>query len=153
MKLRLFHAKILSAPDAEPFDGELHIEGGKIVYAGSTDSVKGFFCRQGSGLRRKSADERFLQCARAFRHVPLSAALRTTFPWRIGCTIGFSLWKKNLTQDDVYWGTMLQIAEYVRNGITCVADMYFLSRSSRRRGKKCRLVPCSLLSFQFICKG
>ena len=42
MKLRLFHAKILSAPDAEPFDGELHIEGGKIVYAGSTDSAKDF---------------------------------------------------------------------------------------------------------------
>lgn len=31
----------------------------------------------------------------------------------------------HLTQDDVYWGSMLQIAEFVKNGITCMADMYF----------------------------
>ena len=31
----------------------------------------------------------------------------------------------HLTPEDVYWGTMLQIAEFVKNGITCMADMYF----------------------------
>lgn len=31
----------------------------------------------------------------------------------------------NLTGDDVYWGTMLSIAEMLKAGITCFADMYF----------------------------
>ena len=37
--------------------------------------------------------------------------------------------EKNLTPEDVYWGTLLQIAEYVRGGITCFADMYFYPES------------------------
>lgn len=30
-----------------------------------------------------------------------------------------------LTPEDIYWGAMLQVAEFVRAGITCFADMYF----------------------------
>lgn len=30
-----------------------------------------------------------------------------------------------LTGDDIYWGTMLAIAEMLRSGTTCFADMYF----------------------------
>ncbi|MBP2635604.1 MAG: mtaD [Firmicutes bacterium] len=31
----------------------------------------------------------------------------------------------NLTADDVYWGTQLAIAEMIKSGTTCFADMYF----------------------------
>lgn len=30
-----------------------------------------------------------------------------------------------LTDDDIYWGTMLSIAEMLKTGTTCFADMYF----------------------------
>ncbi len=124
MKLRLFHAKILSAPDAEPFDGELHIEGGKIVYAGSTDSAKDFSADRevdcGGNLLMSSFCNAHAHSAMClFRGIADDLPLEDWLYDRI-----FPL-EKNLTQDDVYWGTMLQIAEYVRNGITCVADMYF----------------------------
>jgi 5-methylthioadenosine/S-adenosylhomocysteine deaminase len=33
--------------------------------------------------------------------------------------------ESNLTEDDVYWGAQLGIAEMIENGVTCVADHYF----------------------------
>jgi 5-methylthioadenosine/S-adenosylhomocysteine deaminase len=33
--------------------------------------------------------------------------------------------EENLTAEDVYWGTQLAIAEMVKSGTTCFADMYF----------------------------
>lgn len=32
----------------------------------------------------------------------------------------------NLTEEDVYWGTMLGLAEMIEAGVTCVADHYFV---------------------------
>lgn len=34
--------------------------------------------------------------------------------------------EKTLTEDDVYWASMLGIAEYVKNGITMFCDAYFM---------------------------
>ena len=31
----------------------------------------------------------------------------------------------NMTNDDIYWGQMLGMAEYARNGITCFEECYF----------------------------
>jgi len=33
--------------------------------------------------------------------------------------------ESNLTEEDVYWGALLGMAEMIENGITCVADHYF----------------------------
>jgi 5-methylthioadenosine/S-adenosylhomocysteine deaminase len=33
--------------------------------------------------------------------------------------------ESNLTEDDVYWGALLGMAEMIENGVTCVADHYF----------------------------
>ena len=33
--------------------------------------------------------------------------------------------ESNLTEEDVYWGMQLGIAEMIENGVTCVADHYF----------------------------
>lgn len=33
--------------------------------------------------------------------------------------------ESNLTNEDVYWGTLLGLAEMIESGITCVADHYF----------------------------
>ena len=124
MKLRLFHAKILSAPDAEPFEGELHIEGGKIVYAGRPVEGQSFCADRevdcgGNLLMSGFCNAHAHSAMCLFRGIADDLSLEDWLYDRI-----FPL-EKNLTPEDVYWGTMLQIAEYVRNGITCVADMYF----------------------------
>jgi 5-methylthioadenosine/S-adenosylhomocysteine deaminase len=33
--------------------------------------------------------------------------------------------ESNLTEEDVYWGALLGMAEMIENGVTCVADHYF----------------------------
>ena len=40
-----------------------------------------------------------------------------------------------LNDEDIYWGTMLSIAEMLKTGTTCFADMY---SGERRVGKECR---------------
>ena len=40
--------------------------------------------------------------------------------------------EKHLTADDVYWGTLLAIAEMARGGTTCFADMYFFNDAGLR---------------------
>jgi 5-methylthioadenosine/S-adenosylhomocysteine deaminase len=40
--------------------------------------------------------------------------------------------EENLTADDVYWGTQLAIAEMIKSGTTCFADMYFFMPDTAR---------------------
>ena len=125
MKIRFYNAKILTDPASEPFEGEVCVEGTKIVSVGSFGKrpapfpadkeidcggnlLMSGFCNAHAhaamSLFRGSADD-----------LPLDKWLYDRiFPLEDG-----------LAPDDVYWGTMLQIAEFVRGGITCFADMYF----------------------------
>lgn len=128
MKLRFFNAKILTAPESDPFDGELHVEGGKIVYAGAPQARPSFQADRevdcgGDLLMSGFCNAHAHSAMCLFRGIADDLPLEEWLYDRI-----FPL-EKNLTPDDVYWGTMLQIAEYVRNGITCVADMYFFADS------------------------
>ncbi|MDD4171231.1 MAG: amidohydrolase family protein, partial [Syntrophomonas sp.] len=41
-----------------------------------------------------------------------------------------------LTADDVYWGTMLAMAEMIKSGTTCFADMYFFMDEVARAVEK-----------------
>ena len=127
MKLRFFNAKILTAPEADPFDGELRVEGGKIVYAGTRPDPS--FCADrevdcGGDLLMSGLCNAHAHSAMClFRGIADDLPLEEWLYDRI-----FPL-EKYLTEEDVYWGTILQIAEYVRNGITCVADMYYCQNS------------------------
>jgi len=52
--------------------------------------------------------------------------------------------ESNLTEEDVYWGMMLGIAEMIENGVTCVADHYFyvdqIAKAVQESGIRANLV-------------
>ena len=47
-----------------------------------------------------------------------------------------------LSEDDVYWGTMLGIAEMVRAGVTCFNDMYHMPRVGTRAAEDAGMRMC-----------
>ena len=122
MTSRFFNAKILTDADSEPFDGELLVEGDSIRYVGI--SCKGVQADReidcgGNLLMSGFCNAHSHAAMSLFRGIADDLPLERWLYDRI-----FPL-EKNLTQDDVYWGTLLSILEYVRGGITCFADMYF----------------------------
>ena len=124
MAVRFYNAKILTSPYDEPFDGEVVTEGERIarilpkgacaarlfdreVDCGGHLLMSGFCDAHSHAamcLLRGAADD-----------LPLEEWLyERVFPV-----------EEKLTPEDIYWGAMLQMAEFVRAGITCFADMYF----------------------------
>ncbi len=47
--------------------------------------------------------------------------------------------EKRLTADDVYWGSLLSLAEMIKSGTTQIADMYFHTNSIARAVSKARI--------------
>ena len=123
MKLRLYNAKILPAPNERVTEGEVRIQDKKILYVGKqADSAfiadRNIDC--GGNLLLSGFCNAHAHAAMClFRGVADDLPLDKWLYERI-----FPM-EDHLTEEDVYWGTMLQIAEYVKNGITCFADMYF----------------------------
>ncbi len=122
-RLRFYNAMLLPSPDAVPFTGEIHTVDGKIEYIGRATKTDGPFDREvdcGKNLLMSGFCNAHAHAAMClFRGIADDLTLEDWLYDRI-----FPL-EKNLTPDDVYWGTMLQIAEFVRSGIVCFADMYF----------------------------
>lgn len=52
-----------------------------------------------------------------------------------------------LTEDDVYWGTLLGCAEMIRAGVTCFSDMYHIPRAGVRAAREAgvRICPSGVL--------
>ncbi len=121
MKLLFKNAKILKDADAEIFDGEVHVEDGKIVYVGKGKAFDADAVRDCGGnlLMPSFANAHAHSAMTLFRGVADDLPLKTWLFDRI-----FPLEDK-LTEEDVYWGNMLAAAEYARGGVTAVADMYF----------------------------
>ena len=122
MKLRLYNARILPSASEQPIEGEVRTDGDTIVGVGQADpsfrADREIDC--GGDLLMSGFCNAHTHAAMClFRGVADDLPLAAWLYDRI-----FPL-EKHLTPDDIYWGTMLQIAEYVRNGITCFADMYF----------------------------
>ncbi|MGI5819693.1 MAG: amidohydrolase family protein [Armatimonadota bacterium] len=47
-----------------------------------------------------------------------------------------------LTEDDVYWGSLLGCAEMIRAGVTCFADMYHMPRAGTRAAMDAGIRMC-----------
>lgn len=47
-----------------------------------------------------------------------------------------------LTEDDVYWGSLLGCAEMLRAGVTCFSDMYHMPRAGTRATTHCGIRMC-----------
>ncbi len=122
MRIKLTNAQILVNVYTTVFKGEVCIENGKIIYVGKED-YQGEFDRVidcKNNLVMSSFCNAHTHAAMSlFRGIaddlPLDAWLfQKIFPL-----------EAHLTPEDVYWGTMLQIAEFAKNGITAFADMYY----------------------------
>lgn len=60
-------------------------------------------------------------------HVPMVLMRNLAEDVTIASWFNDFIWpmESNLTEEDVYWGALLGIAEMIENGVTCVADHYF----------------------------
>lgn len=122
MKYRFFNAKIMVAPDQPIIEGEICTDGENIISVGEKDpkfiADREIDC-EGNLLMSSFCNAHTHAAMCLFRGVADDLPLDKWLFERI-----FPM-EEHLTEEDVYWGTMLQIAEYVKNGITCFADMYF----------------------------
>ena len=123
MKYRFYNAKILPSPSEEIFDGEILTDGSTIAAIGACGTYKNQADQEidcGGNLLMSGFCNAHTHAAMSlFRGIADDMPLDRWLNERI-----FPM-EDHLTPDDMYWGAMLQIAEYVRGGITCFADMYF----------------------------
>lgn len=123
MKIRLFNAKIMISPQEEIFSGEIHIEGNKITNVLS------------SPLKKTLVFDRQIDCkGNLLMSGFCNAHTHSAMSLFRGLAEGLSLdrWlndiifplEKKLSDEDIYWGALLQTAEYAKSGITAVCDMY-----------------------------
>ncbi len=122
MKLKFINTKILPSPDEAILEGTVCVSDGKIVSVSSESA--GFAADRvidcGGNLLMSGFCNAHTHAAMSlFRGVADDLPLDKWLFDRI-----FPM-EDHLTPDDVYWGTLLQVAEFVKNGITCMADMYF----------------------------
>lgn len=121
MNLLFYHAKILPSADSAVIDGEVHVSDGKIAYVGKEKAFpadRRVDCK-GNLLMPGFANAHTHSAMTLFRGFADDLPLQEWLYDRI-----FPL-ESHMTEEDVYWGTMLALAEYVRGGTTAIADMYY----------------------------
>lgn len=123
MKIRYYNAVIVTMNgNNDIFSGEVHTDGDKITYVG-THTYGGAFDRE-IDLKSSVIMPGFKNC---HCHSPMTLFRN----YADDLPLDVWLYKKifpledKLTGEDVYWGTLLAVAEYVTSGITSVCDMYF----------------------------
>lgn len=117
------------SPPAAPFVGDLLIEGEAIRHAGP-----GLAAEERERLVQQGCrviDVRGKAILPGFINAHTHAAMSLLRGYAEDLPLDRWLEEKvfpvedRLTPSDVYWGTMLAIAEMIRGGTTCFADMYF----------------------------
>ena len=138
MKTRLYNARILPFAGQKIFFGEVIVEDGQIASVQSYETADANKSAAEASFKKDFDKE--IDCGRnllmssfcnAHTHAAmcLFRGIADDLPleeWLYKCIFPM---EKYLTEEDVYWGTMLQIAEFARGGITCFADMYFYPQS------------------------
>lgn len=137
MRYRFYNAKILPSPSEDIFDGEILTEDSRIARIGERGAFANLAEKQidcGGNLLMSGFCNAHTHAAMSlFRGIADDMPLDEWLNDRI-----FPL-EEHLTPEDMYWGAMLQIAEYVRGGITCFADMYFYIDSVCEAAKNANL--------------
>ncbi len=124
MKILIQNGQLLTMATKEPElrDGDIAIEDGKILAIGQPPT--GF-----SPDKVIDGSDTIVMPGLINAHTHVSMALMRNYaddlpfwPW-----LTEKIWpiEANLNGDDCYWGAMLSIAEMIRGGVTCFADMYF----------------------------
>ena len=135
MNIRLKNAVIMPKAGAEAFRGEVQIADGKIVYAGKQNDRMYFAAEREKDCRGNLLVPGFCN-AHAHSAMTLFRGIADDLPLREWLFDRIFPLEDCLTEEDVYWGTMLAAAEYVRGGTTAVADMYFFHDTAAKALRK-----------------
>jgi 5-methylthioadenosine/S-adenosylhomocysteine deaminase len=128
MRIKFKGALILTMDEKRPFieDGCVVVEGEKIAYCGKDEAGP---CDEEVDVSGDILMPGLINChahlaMSLFRGTAESSNLKEWLYNKV-----FPM-EKRLTCDDVFWGTMLAIAECARGGITTVADTYFFNEAA-----------------------
>jgi len=138
MKIKLYNAKIMTSPFDEIFDGEIFINDDKIFKVCKKgelidfSSDKNINCN-GNLLINGFCNTHTHSAMSLFRGFADDLPLESWLYDKI-----FPL-EKNLNENDIYYGCMLQMAEYAKNGITAIADMYSHPEITAKAAQNCNI--------------
>jgi len=132
----------MSGVDNKIFNGEIGIEGNKIVMVGEAGTVPENWeadeVIEASGM---VALPGFVNC-----HTHAAMTLLRSYADDLPLMEWLSqrIWplEERLTADDVYWGTMLCILEMIKSGTTTFADMYFFMDDVARAVERTGIRAC-----------
>jgi 5-methylthioadenosine/S-adenosylhomocysteine deaminase len=105
-------------------DAAIHIEDGRITYIGPQDVAPAFEAAETIGGSHLVALPGLVN---AHTHTAMTLLRGYADDMALEPWLQSKIWpfESHLQADDVYWGTLLAIAEMLRGGTTCFADMYF----------------------------
>lgn len=147
MKTRIYNAKILTMEEGRKiFDGEIHIEDGKITEVAEKNTV----LPASSEKWDQEIDAKGNLIMPGFKDAHTHSPM--TFLRSYADDMKLQEWlfdkvfpaEAKLTADDIYWLTKLAIMEYLTSGITSVFDMYKLKGESAKAAEETgyRMVLC-----------
>lgn len=124
MKLRFYHARIVTMKESESvFEGEVHIKDDRISYVGNAkEAPKDTWDRE--------IDVKGNLLMPGFKNAHTHSAMTLLRSYADDLALQDWLYKKvfpieaKLTDDAIYWGSVLAIMEYLSSGITAGFDMY-----------------------------
>lgn len=135
MKTRIYHARILTMePGTEIIEGEIQIDGERIVYVGPEKP------QQGETWDRE-IDARGNVVMPGFKNAHTHSAM--TFLRSFADDLPLQEWlyeqvfpmESKLTEEDVYWCAILANMEYLTSGITSNFDMYLKNEANARASR------------------
>lgn len=120
------------APDSAPIpDGVVVAEGGQITYAGSSDGAPHQPAEQIIDAR---AAVILPGLVNAHTHLAMTLLRGYADDMPLRRWLEEKIWpaEMKLTEEDVYWGSLLGVCEMLRAGVTCFNDMYHLPQAATR---------------------
>lgn len=142
MKTRLYNARILSmVPGEEMYEGEVHIDGNRIVYAGK--ATEG-----GSFDKEFDCEKNVLMPGfkNAHTHSGMTAFRSLADDLNLQDWLFNEIFPREdkMTGEDIYWLSKLAFLEYLQSGVTAIADMYLnpytISDAAAEFGMRTQLV-------------
>ncbi len=124
MKTLIEAVTLVPMDGREPIeDASIHIDGQTIAYAGPREDAPGFAADSTIAGRNRIAMPGLVN---AHTHVPMTLlrGLGTDLPLHRWLTEAMFPVEDRMTEEDIYWGSMLGIMEMIRFGATSFLDMY-----------------------------
>jgi len=74
-------------------------------------------------------------------HIPMSIFRETTEGCSLYKWLHDKIWpsEEKLTEEDVYWASMLSFIEMISTGTTCINDQYYMTEQIRRAAEECKV--------------